>query len=192
MESQEVIDAFRSQLDGVESQGHQQLQVSAIRAYLAALERDTSASQEDRNRKHAGMLAHYSAQSQHGIEMLKAVLETGESALRALLIINGGAVVALLGVMSNLVGKSDGSVLARYLSLPLLQFGLGVLAGALGFAFRYFSQACYCASVGPKDQLHLAGDCFRYLAITSALAGYVLFGFAVVNAYLSIVWAFAA
>lgn len=192
MESHEVIEAFRDQLDQVESQGHQQLQVTAIRAYLAALEKDASASQEYRNREHAGMLAHYAAQSDHGIEMLKAVLEAGKSALHALLIINGGAVVALLGVMSNLVGKGGGSVLARYLSLPLLQFGLGVLAGALGFAFRYFSQACYSVSADPKDRLHRAGDFFRYGAIASALVGYVLFGFAVVNAYFAVVWAFAA
>ena len=192
MESQEFIDAFRTQLDQVESQGHQQLQVAAIRTFLDALERDASASQEYRNREHAGMLAHYAARSQHSIEMLKAVLEAGKSALHALLIINGGAVVALLGIMSNLVGKSDGAILARYLSLPLLQFGLGVLAGALGFAFRYFSQSCYSGSEDPNDKLHLAGNWLRYGAIASALAGYVLFGFAVINSYHSVVWAFAA
>ena len=103
-----------------------------------------------------------------------------------------GAVVALLGIMSNLVGKSDGAILARYLSLPLLQFGLGVLAGALGFAFRYFSQSCYSGSEDPNDKLHLAGNWLRYGAIASALAGYVLFGFAVINSYQSVVWAFAA
>ena len=109
MESQEFIDAFRTQLDQVESQGHQQLQVAAIRTFLDALERDASASQEYRNREHAGMLAHYAARSQHSIEMLKAVLEAGKSALHALLIINGGAVVALLekatGVKAFSVGK---------------------------------------------------------------------------------------
>jgi len=136
------------------------------------------------------MLAHYSAKTQHSIEMLKAVLEAGKSALHALLIINGGAVVALLGVMSSLVGKSDGAAFARYLSLPLLQFGIGVLLGAIGFAFRYLSQACYSESKNPDDKLHLAGDWLRYAAILSAIAGYVLFGFAVTNAYHAVVWTF--
>ena len=137
------------------------------------------------------MLAHYAAKNQHSIEMLKAVLEAGKSALQSLLFINGGAVVALLGVFSSLAGKDGGATLAQYLSLPLLQFGLGVLVAALGFAFRYFSQACYSESNAENDNYQKAGNWFRYAAIGSALSGYVLFGFAVVNAYHAVVWAFS-
>lgn len=190
MESQEVIDAFRNQLDQVEAQGNQQIQVAAIHAYLNALEKDAGASQEYRNRQHAGMLADFAAKNQQNIEMLKAVLEAGKSALHALLIINGGAVVALLGVMSNLVGRSGGADLAKYLALPLLEFGIGVLLGALGFAFRYLSQASYSDSDAVTDSRHRWGDYFRYAAICAALAGYVLFGFAVVNSYNAVLWAF--
>ena len=56
MESQELIDAFRKQIDQVEAQGSQQIEVPALRAYLDALERDATASQEYRNRDHAGKL----------------------------------------------------------------------------------------------------------------------------------------
>jgi hypothetical protein len=191
MEPQELISEFRKQLDQVEMQGGQQVQVTALRTYLAALEKDANASQEHRKREHEGMLAHYAAQNQHSIEMLKAVLEAGKSALQSLLVINGGAVIALLGVFSSLAGKDGGATLARYLSLPLLQFGLGVLVAALGFAFRYFSQACYSESKVDKDSYQKAGNWFRYAAIGSALSGYVLFGFAVVNAYHAVVWSFS-
>lgn len=191
MESQELINAFREQLDQVEAQGGHQVQVAALRTYLAALEKDAGASQEYRKREHEGMLAHYAAKNQHSIEMLKAVLEAGKSALHSLLIVNGGAVVALLGVMSNLAGKPSGAMLAKYLALPLLQFGIGVLVGALGFAFRYFSQACYATSKAEKDRYQVWGDRFRYAAILSALSGYVLFGFAMVNAYHAVLWAFS-
>lgn len=191
MESQELINEFRKQLDQVEAQGDQQIQVAALRSYLNALEKDASTSQEYRKQEHEGMLAHYAAKNQHSIEMLKAVLEAGKSALQSLLVINGGAVVALLGVFSSLAGKDGGDALARYLSLPLLQFGLGVLVAALGFAFRYFSQACYSESKAEKDTYQKAGDWFRYAAIFSAVTGYVLFGFAVVNAYHAVVWSFS-
>lgn len=192
MESNELIDAFRKQLEQVESQGNQQVQVTALRAYLDALEKDAGASQEYRNREHSGMLADFAARNQHSIEMLKAVLEAGKSALHALLIINGGAVVAMLGVMSNLVGKPEGAILAKYLALPLLQFGIGVLLGAIGFAFRYLSQACYSHSNTPSDRNDRAGDWLRYVAILSAIAGYVIFGFAIANSYNAVLWAFAA
>lgn len=190
MESKELIDAFRKQLDQVEAQGSQQVQVAALRTYLDALERDAGASQEFRKREHEGMLAHYAAKNQHSLEMFKAVLEAGKSALHALLIINGGAVIALLGVMSNLAGKPAGVLLAKYLALPLLQFGIGVLIGAIGFAFRYFSQACYSGTSKSKDKYDVWGDRFRYAAIFSAFAGYVLFGLAMVNAYYAVVWSF--
>lgn len=191
MESQELIDAFRKQLDQVEEQGNAQVQVAALRAYLSALEKDAGASQEFRRREHEGMLAHYAAKNQHTIEMVKAVLEAGKSALHSLLLINGGAVVALLGVMSNLAGKPGGILLAKYLALPLLEFGIGVLCGALGFAFRYFSQAFYTISKSDKDKFENWGDRFRYLAILAAIAGYILFGFAIANAYNAVVWSFS-
>jgi len=199
MESQELIDAFRKELNLVEEQGGQQVGVASIRSYLDALEKDAVVSQEFRKLEHEGVLAHYVAMNQHGIELFKAVLEAGKSALQTLLIINGGAVVALLGVMSNLAGKLGGDTLARYLALPLLQFGIGVLAGALGFAFRYFSQACYAESTpqqkiintnASKNKFQKWGDSFRYLAILSALFGYILFGFALVNAYHAVIWSF--
>lgn len=40
--------------------------------------------------------------------------------------------------------------------------------------------------------MYRVGNWVRYAAIMSAIAGYALFGFAVVNAYHAVVWAFAA
>jgi len=190
MESKEVIESFRKQLDQVEGQGGQQVQIAALRAYLNALEKDADESQEYRRQEYEGMLAHYTAKTQHSIEMLKAVLEAGKSALHALLIINGGAVVALLGVLSNIVGKAGGPEFAIALALPLLLFGIGVLAGATGFAFRYFSQACYSESDDDSDKYEKWGDRFRYSAIAAALAGYALFGTAIAYSYQAVLLAF--
>lgn len=189
MEAQEVIDSLRTQLEQVRSEGNAQVQVSALIAYLAAVERDADQSKSYREQQHAGMLAHYAAQNQENLEMLKATLEAGKSALHSLLIINGGAVIALLGVMSNLVGNPDGVALAKYLALPLIQFGLGVLCGALGFAFRYFSQDCY-GNAAETNEYEKWGGRFRYAAIGLAGVGYFLFGFAITNAYHAIKWSF--
>lgn len=191
MELKETIADLRKQLDAVEAQGADQVRVAALREYLAAVEQDAEASQALQNRVHAGMLAHYAADNQFSVEMLKAVLEAGKSALQALLLINGGAVVALLGVMSNLAGKTGGAVLATLLALPMLQFGIGVLLGAVGFALRYLSQAFYAEIAGRGSVADTWGDRLRFAAIFVALSGYVLFGFAVVNSYHAVVWSFA-
>lgn len=189
MESQDVIDSLRAQLAQVEEQGNTQVQVSALLAYLSALEKDSDTSSAYREQQHAGMLAHYAAHNQQNIEMLKATLEAGKSALHSLLIINGGAVIALLGVLSNLVGKPNGALLAGYLALPLIQFGLGVLCGGLGFALRYFSQDCY-GNASETNRYENWGHGFKYAAVVSALLGYLLFGFAITNAYHAIEWSF--
>lgn len=190
MEPQEIITSLQEQLNQVEAQGNEQIKISSLRAYLSAIQKDAGASQEFRKLEHAGMLAQYTAKNLNSIEMLKAVLEAGKSALQTLILINGGAVIALLGVMSNLAGKGGAHLLVQYLALPLLQFGIGVLAGAIGFAFRYFSQACYGESEIALDRYHRWGDKFKYGAIFSAFVGYTLFGFAIANSYNAILWGF--
>ncbi|MEO3713994.1 hypothetical protein [Roseateles flavus] len=190
MESQELIDAFRAQLDEVESQGAASVQVSALRSYLSALERDAAMSKERRAHEHAGYLAHYAAQSSFSIAMLEAVVEAGKTALQSLIVINGGAVIALLGVLGNLAGKPEGGPFARYLALPLLEFGGGVLFGALGFAFRYFSQDCYAEQGDKNSPRRRWGHRFRYAAILCAVLGFVLFAFAVGNSYNAVSWSF--
>ncbi|MBB6096036.1 hypothetical protein HNQ60_004927 [Povalibacter uvarum] len=191
MEAQEIIDAFRRQVAQLEAKGMTQVQVVALAAYLDALQKDAANSNEHRKREHEGLLAQYAAANEQSIEMFRAVLETGKTGLQTLLVINGGAVIALMGVMSNLATRSGGDLLARYLALPLLQFGIGVLCGAVGFAFRYFSQACYAAAdEGEKNRYTTWGDWLRYTAIAVGISGYVLFGFALVNAYHGVLWSF--
>jgi len=191
MESQEILQHIRKQLADVESKGGTQVHLPAFKAYLDALEKGVSPSLEHRKMEYQGQLAEFEAESTRRIELLKAVLEAGKSALQALLLVNGGAVIALLGSMSNLVGKAAGGELARYLALPLLQFGLGVLCGALGFAVRYFSQACYSEGAEEGDLMTKWGDRLRYAAILVGISGYVCFGFGVVNAYHGFLWSFA-
>ena len=195
MEAKDLIDAIRQALNQAEGSGHTQLQIPAFKQYLAALEKAAGESKELRQLDHASSLAHFNATSSHNIEMLKAVLEAGQSALQAVIVINGGAVIALLGVMSNLAVKDGGALLARYLALPLLQFGAAVLCGALGFAFRYFSQAMYGEAAFDstrESKFSRWGDCFRYTAIAAALGGYVLFGFGIFNSYRAVIWTFSS
>jgi hypothetical protein len=54
-----------------------------------------------------------------------------------LVLINGGAVVSLLGFMGATISKGLSSSLGANLTHPLLYFGIGVLAGALAFGGRY-------------------------------------------------------
>lgn len=191
MEPEELLNEIRSELDLVEKQGQTHVPVAGLRRYLVALEADAGKSAEHRRQVHEGTLAHYSAKNQFDLEMLKSVLETGKSAIDALLIINGGAVVVLLGMLSNLAKESNGDELARHLALPLLQFGIGVLCAAATFALRYFSQDAYTASKAFNDKFYKRGNWIKFAAIAVGVSGYVLFGFGIANAYQAVTIAFA-
>ncbi|PBJ83309.1 hypothetical protein CMZ84_01925 [Lysobacteraceae bacterium NML93-0399] len=191
MEPTEILDEIRAELDLVEKQGQTHVPVAGLRHYLAALETDAGKSAEYRRQVHEGTLAHATAKNQFNLEMFKSVLDTGKSAIDALLIINGGAVVVLLGMLSNLAKESNGYELARYLALPLLQFGLGVLCAAATFALRYFSQDAYSASEDYEDRFHKLGDKIKYGAVAVGITGYALFGLGIGNAYRAVNFAFA-
>lgn len=189
MEAQELIDSLRIELERVKSDGNAQVQVSALLAYLAAVEGDVDRSKSYREQHHAGMLAQYAAKTQQDLEMLKAAVDAGKSALHALVIINGGAVIALLGIMTNLVSHPTGAVLARYLSLPLLEFGLGVFCGALAFGFRFVSHDFFL-NAGDTNNYEKWGRGFRWASIGISVIGYLLFVAGIVNAYDAIRWSF--
>jgi len=184
MEPKEIIDDLKKQLKEVEKQGQSSVQISGLTTYLDTIEKIATQSDNYRAREHEGMLAHYAAKNQHSVEMLKAVLESGKSALHSIIVINGGAVITLMGIMSNLVSKPDGKMLAGTLAMPLLKFGFGVLCGSTGFAFRYLSQACYTESFNSEKKCYqISGDVFRYGAIIAAIGGFVLFGNAIYESY---------
>ena len=92
MEPVELINELRQELKRVEDNDQTHVPITGLRRYLSALESAAHDSSEQRRRAHEGTLAHYTAQNQFSLEMFKSVLDTGKSAIDALLIINGGTV----------------------------------------------------------------------------------------------------
>ena len=185
MDIDDLIQDLRKQIEDLETEGKSTIETIGLRRYLDLIESEKSVSQEQCKIDHANFLAEYAADTQWGTELFKAVLESGKSALHAILIINGGAVIALMGVMSSLIGNTGGKILASNLALPLLYFGIGVFSGGVGFAFRYLSQACYTEDFKTNDtkKYELGGDMFRWLAVLAALSGFTLFLVGIVNSY---------
>jgi hypothetical protein len=105
---------------------------------------------------------------EHSIEMFRSVLSSAEQALKACMLINGGAAVALLAFSGNLIQHNRTSLLPG-VSDALAWFVGGVLAGAMAFAFRYFSQDAFS-----NDRDKFAGV-MRALCIVSGIAGLAAF-----------------
>ena len=73
----------------------------------------------------------------HAIETFKSLITVSVEGLKTLLLINGGAIVAILAFL----GQSQlGATLAPRLSLSVLLFVIGVVTGTLGFGASYKTQ----------------------------------------------------
>ena len=177
MEPAQVIDNLKTALADVKGKGQDSVAIDALEEFLEALRSGAGQSLELRKLEYQRSLAHYDAQNKHAIEMFKSVIDSGREALNALVLINGGAVVALLGFMGATKSKGLPQALGTALTLPLVQFGFGVLMGALGFGARYFSQAFF--SLKKRS----AGNSFSGATIIFAIVGYALFGWGIYGAF---------
>lgn len=185
MEPTEIIGALKAALADVKMQGQDTVSIVALENYLEGLRSDAGHSLEFQKLEHQRSLAHYDAQTKHSIEMFKSVIESGREALNALVLVNGGAVIALLGFMGATISKGLTQALGANLTLPLLEFGIGVLMGALGFGARYFSQVFYSSE---KNKLGIG---FNAMAVGFAIAGYALFGYGMYGAFCAFAAQFA-
>ncbi|WP_282129516.1 hypothetical protein [Roseobacter litoralis] len=87
-----------------------------------------------------------------GLQILNsAAIESGILAVRTLVLVNGGAVVAMLAFLANFYDGSSGSELRGVLNSITL-FGLGVFAGVLAAALSYFTNYSYACGVQGFDK----------------------------------------
>ncbi len=142
----------------------------------------------------------HDAELEFGINTNEAAIDAANLALRALLIINGGAAIALLAFIGNLVPALQGeyATLPKIIPAftPLMWFAFGVAGTAIAMFFAYFTNYSYAiASVDrirnyehpyihetQKSQtLVTLGTVFQWFAIILSLAALIFFMIGVVE-----------
>jgi hypothetical protein len=177
MEAKDAIAKLKTDLAAARTEGRKTVQIEALEEYLAALEKESGTSIEEQKLELQRSLAHYDAVNKSNLEMFRSVIESGKEALNASLLINGGAVIAVLSFLGTAVGKGASNALGLALTYPLLAFGSGVLLAALAFAARYFTQYAY------DREAMRPGTGFHILTVLLGLSAYSSFGFGVFLAY---------
>ena len=81
----------------------------------------------------------------------QCTVEIGQTAVRSVFLINGGAAVAVLAFLSGLVG-SEQLVDLQGVSKALWWFALGVALAALSSCSAYFANFCNASRVGHRTQ----------------------------------------
>jgi hypothetical protein len=107
--------------------------------------------------------------------MFESVISYGGLAIKALLLLNGGAALALLALIGHLAAAAQSSAqpLIFGLSGPILSFGWGAFVAAAAAGGAYLSQYFY--QYHSDDKWLQAGVAIHVLTVASVLGGYGLF-----------------
>lgn len=109
--------------------------------------------------------------------MFRSVIEYGRDALKAAILTNGGAAVALLAFIGTIWEKGISPDTAKYLTWALGSFSSGVLVTVVAIGFAYLTQLFY------NSQYMLVGIIFHCLAVLLGFSSYLLFGCGAYSSY---------
>lgn len=195
MKSTEVIEALRGAIASTKDTGVKQVSIADLEAFSARLAEtvartppDVAAGEAAMEDYRADLSAWVSSRQQHhehNLEMLRATITTGQSALKSALLINGGAAVALLAFIGSVWSSPNTEKALPEISAALLLYVFGVLSAAVAAGATYFSQAGFGHEFGKISRP--VGHVGRWLAVLGVFASYVLFGYGSYGSYLAFV-----
>lgn len=104
------------------------------------------------------------------LESFKSSVRHGENACKALMLVNGGASIALLAFLGNTWDKMHLPGTLYYIGLSMLAFGFGVFMSIVCAGTTYFAQGNYTNHAADGDERHLnAGRNWSLVAVFAGL-----------------------
>ena len=148
------------------------------KALLKALEALIAQKKPDHDFK----LADYTHDLEHdrnvAVEMFRAIITSGQSAMRAAMLLNGGAAIAMLAFVGKLVELDVNA--ASHIANDILLFAFGALAvaaaGGFTYVSQYFYQEIYATPSKKESWVQYCAVAFHTAAIIGVVTSYVLFG----------------
>jgi hypothetical protein len=180
MEPKDLLDRIRNDVAQLLDRGQQFVHIPTLLQYLADLERNAPGNSQQAELHHQSQLAEHRAQHEAQLEMFKSVIETGQTAVNTAILVSGGASVALLAFIGNLMTKGQPAPLPQAFVWALCAFGGGVLLGAMATGARYIAQHSYSR---PMPAWQCAGTVFQVVCVGLVLATYGLFAAGMAAAY---------
>jgi hypothetical protein len=103
------------------------------------------------------------------VASFESVISTGQNALKSIIMLNGGAVVALLAFVGATWNKFANPAMVKTLLIAMMLFDAGVLLSSVAAGVTYLGQrAYYC-------EKNKAGDVYVWLTIFLVVLAYILF-----------------
>jgi hypothetical protein len=114
---------------------------------------------------------------------LTAAFDFARDALKSLILVNGGAVIALLTFYGSILGKDSHAlpVGARCFAFcGLIGFSIGLLMAILASLFAYLTQLTWGKAVEDESQREKSADTWHLVSMGASLASAFSFGIGVV------------
>lgn len=180
MKASDVLHEIRQALKQTKEQGHSTVSIDAMENYLLLFDKDVENDTYYTSLNHEAELAKFKAENDrniahannetaHSLEMFKSVITAGQAALKAGMVVNGGAAVALLAFAGKIWETQTSQTVANSLTSSILVFCLGVLSAAFATGTTYLSQFAFS---GNWVKL---GNFINILSILVVLSSYGLF-----------------
>lgn len=176
MGTREFAAQMKSEIAGLKQQGVAAVYVDNLINYLEAVE-----SSPEQNPGPAELERYKAELEQHiegmkhtyaaNLESFRAVITAGQNAIRSMILINGGASVAILAFLGHLASTNTGAIPA--FAGCLVPFAAGTLLGGLVSGGTYLAQWLYSAQ---RPQFHRAGHVVNWAVIVFGFLAFVSFG----------------
>lgn len=187
MNASDVLTQIRQALKETKTQGHTIVSIEAMENYLKLIDKHVGNGSDNKLERYEFELAKFKAENDrniahsanetaHSIEMFKSVVNAGQSALKASMVINGGGAAALLAFTGKIWETTTSTMVANSLTGSIHIFCLGVLSAALATGTTYLSQYAYS---GGRFK---TGHSFNVVSISAILGSYTLFGYSAYKA----------
>jgi hypothetical protein len=185
MSPPDLIQTTNAALDRAEARGLSRVSIASLRALLTHLARANAEANAELipynvrllqyEKQLSAWVSAQEADAAERLELFRSVISSGQAAIKALILINGGAAVAMLAFLGQLSLRSPAIPLGPfYSSLIFFCYGLGCAGAAAGAT--YFSQSAYLAE---RSRL---GNALRLLAAAFGLASLSVFVWASIEA----------
>jgi hypothetical protein len=192
-----VIKDLREAIKHAKEKGQQSILIDNLNTYLDTTQEIIENAPENYNakekedhldkemqqnqKKFENDIAIANIRSLHSIEMFKSVIESGLNAIKTSIILNGGAAIAILAFIGDLIKESPNSnIIISSTGKALLVFMFGAGLSGLAMGSRYLSQFFYSDALeksyeGKKDYSQTLGQIINILSIALTTLSFLAF-----------------
>jgi hypothetical protein len=187
----DVIDATRDTVRNAEAAGLKSIEPKALYALLDLLEDEVAESAvvstelaQAKLESYKAELTKWVAETEHvnawNLEGFRQVIALGQSALKSVMLINGGASVAILAFIGHLVSSEHSTLSILPFAEALRFFVIGVFMAAMANGATYLTQLAYDSDV---EWQQFTGKILHVITVLVAIGSFVAFFFGANEAY---------